>query len=169
MLSPPTQPDASPNLRDAMRQLAGGVSIVTAGAGAARAGFTVTSVTSLTLEPPCLLVCVNRSVSALPTLQREGRFCINILADRHRALAIRFSGVTGVRGTERFDDGDWDLGPHGTPVLADALAAVECDIDDVVERHSHLIFIGAARSVQTTDAGVPLVYVHGDYGRFFGL
>lgn len=152
-------------MRDAMRQLAGGVSLITVGDGAARAGFTASSVTSLTLEPPCILICVNRSVSAWPDIRREGRFCVNILGEHHQALASRFSGMTGVRGSARFEHGTWLQGQHGTPVLADALASIECDLEDAIERHSHLILIGAVRSLRTNEQGMPLVYAQGHYGR----
>ena len=147
-----------------MRQLAGGVSIITTSGEGVRAGFTASSVTSLTLEPPCILVCINRKVSAWPTISREGRFCANILAVRHRALALRFSGAGGVHGAERFEEGEWITGPHGTPVLADALAAIECDLEEAVERHSHVIAIGAVRQIRLGGSGAPLVYAQGGYG-----
>ena len=163
MLSRPVEAESPATLRNAMRQLAGGVSIITTGSGDNRAGFTASSVTSLTLEPPCILVCINRKVSAWPTIRREGRFCANILSERHRALALRFSGAGGVRGIARFDEGHWTDGAHGTPVLADALAGVECDLEEALERHSHVIAIGAVRQIRLGGIGTPLVYAQGGY------
>ena len=158
--------ELAPGLRDAMRQLAGGVAIVSAGRGEARNGLTATSVTSLTLDPPCLLVCVNRRASAWPLMRDEGRFCVNILAEHHRPLALRFSGVGGAKGVARFEGGSWEEGPNGSPVLTDALAAIECDLEDLVERHSHVIVIGAARSVRVGGGAAALLYRTGLYGRF---
>ena len=155
-----------PSLRVAMRQLAGGVSLVTVGEGEARRGFTATSVTSLTLEPPCILVCVNRKVSALPTIQERRRFGVSVLAEDHRHLAVRFSGATGVTGATRFAEGRWiDVG-SGVPLLADGLAAVACDLEETIERHSHLILIGAVTNVHVGSTGAPLLYAQGGYGRF---
>ena len=163
MLSRPAEVEPPATLRSAMRQLAGGVSIITTGSGENRAGFTASSVTSLTLEPPCILVCVNRKVSAWPTIRREGRFCANILGDRHRGLALRFSGAGGIRGIARFDEGRWIEGANGTPVLADALAGVECDLQEALERDSHVIAIGAVRQIRLGGTGTPLVYAQGGY------
>lgn len=163
MLSRPTEEQAPATLRGAMRQLAGGVAIITTGAGDTRAGFTASSVTSLTLEPPSILACINRKVSAWASIRESRRFCANILAARHRDLAVRFSGATGVRGAGRFELGAWSVGDHGLPVLADALAAVECDLEEYLERHSHVIAIGAVRHLRVSVPGPPLVYVQGDY------
>ncbi len=165
MLTRPTEDTLPAALRGAMRQLAGGVCIIAAGEGDRRVGFTASSVTSLTLEPPCILVCINRRVSAWPTIREERRFCVNILASRHRALAVRFSGTGGVRGAARFDMGDWTVGEHGLPVLADALAAIECDLEEAIERHSHVIAIGAVRRLREVGTGKPLLYAQGQYGR----
>jgi flavin reductase (DIM6/NTAB) family NADH-FMN oxidoreductase RutF len=155
----------APTLRHALRHLAGGVCIVTVGEGPTRTGFTATSVTSLTLDPPCILVCINRKASAWPLIRSERRFCVNILADRHRSLAVRFSGASGLKGQQRYGEGTWLTGSHGTPVLADALAAIECDLEDAIERHSHLILIGDVRSLRVESEGAPLLYVQGQYGR----
>lgn len=166
MLSRSIETGDAPTLRDAMRQLAGGVSIITVGAGDSRTGFTATSVTSLTLDPPCLLVCVNRKVSAWPMIRDERRFCVNVLADRHQRLAARFAGAGGTKGVARYEGGAWLEGRNGTPVLADALAAIECDLEDAIERHSHMILIGAVRTIKVDGPGTPLLYSLGGYGQF---
>ena len=149
-----------------MRQLAGGISIISAGEGEKRGGFTATSVTSLTLEPPCILVCINRKVSAWPLIQERRRFGVNILAEHHGALAARFAGVGGLKGAARFAEGSWIDGPNGVPILQDALAAVACELEDAIERHSHMILIGAVRAVHLGPRGQPLIYSQGGYGRF---
>lgn len=155
-----------PSLRAAMRQLAGGVSLVTVGEDAARRGFTATSVTSLTLEPPCILVCVNRKVSALASILERRRFGVSVLSEAHRALAARFSGVTGVTGAARFAEGRWSGTEPGIPLLDDALAGVACDLEERIERHSHLILVGAVTKVRVGTPAPPLLYAQGGYGRF---
>ncbi len=162
----PAFEDSPPTLRAAMRQLAGGVSLISVGAEEARRGFTATSVSSLTLEPPCVLVCVNRKVSALPTILNRRCFGVSVLAEHHQHLAVRFSGITGVSGAARFAEGRWFDAPSGVPLLQDSLAAVACDLEETIERHSHLILIGAVTHVHAGTPGAPLLYAQGSYGRF---
>lgn len=164
----PLPDDPPPTLRAAMRQLAGGVSLITVGTGDGRRGLTATSVTSLTLDPPCILVCVNRRVSALPVILERKRFGVSVLADRHRSLAVRFSGSTGVSGAARFTEGAWSNAAIDVPLLDDGLAGIACDLEETIERHSHLILIGAVREVRIQNVGTPLLYALGTYGRFDG-
>ena len=90
-----------------MRQLASGVSVVTHGAGAQRTGFTATSVTSLSSEPPTLVVCVNRSASLYQQLGTGDLFGVNILGAQHVDIANRFAGRAGVERADRFVEGSW--------------------------------------------------------------
>src|SRR3954454_6489279 len=81
----PGRPDiSSPDFRSAMRELAGGISVVTAGSPTERTGLTASSVTALSAEPPALLVCVNRSSSTFPVIERRGAFAVNVLSALHR-------------------------------------------------------------------------------------
>src|SRR3954447_17941090 len=109
--------------RLAMRQLASGVSIVTHGAGEHRVGLTATSVSSLSLEPPTLIVCVNRSASLHAELSVGGLFGVSVLGAQHTEIADRFAGRTGLSGAKRFDLGCWTTTSNNVSLLADALAA----------------------------------------------
>src|SRR6201986_1315940 len=100
-----------------MRARASGVVIVACGDGEARAGCTATSLTSLSLAPPTLIVCLARSSSTLARLREAGPFSVNSLAARHQALAHRFSGHSGVHGARRFDGAQWTTLSTGAPVL----------------------------------------------------
>src|SRR5580658_4874032 len=111
--------------RQAMRALPSGVAIVACGEGEARAGCTATSLASLSLAPPTLIVCLARSSSTLIGLREAGAFSINLLAARHQALAHRFSGHSGVHGPRRFDRAQWVTLSTGAPVLADSIAAFD--------------------------------------------
>jgi len=155
----------TPSLRDAMRQIAGGVSVITAGIGEERTGLTATSATSLSLDPPTMIVCVNRAASAWPVIRRNRHFCVNILGARHADVADRFAGRGGVKGAERYAEAFWSALDTGALALADALAAIDCEVEEIVERHSHGIVIGAVRAVRICD-GEPLVYSQGRYGVF---
>jgi flavin reductase (DIM6/NTAB) family NADH-FMN oxidoreductase RutF len=134
--------------RHAMRALSSGVAIIACGEGETRLGCTVTSLASLSLAPPTLLVCLARSSSTLAGLREAGAFSISLLAARHRALAHRFSGHSGVHGARRFDSAQWVTLSTGAPVLADAIAAFDCLVEEVIERHSHAIVLGAVVSLK---------------------
>jgi flavin reductase (DIM6/NTAB) family NADH-FMN oxidoreductase RutF len=137
------------NFRHAMREFASGVAIVTCANGKERAGCTATALASLSLSPPSLVVCLERASSTLGALTQAGAFAVNILAAHHRALASRFAGgKSGVEGDARFDEGDWSSLMTGAPFLVDALAALDCRVEDIVERHTHAIVIGAVQVVR---------------------
>lgn len=158
-------PDNRAALRHAMRHMAGSVSVITAGTGAARTGLTVTTATSLSMEPPTMLILVNRSASAWPIIRAHGHFGVNILAADQEEVAHRFAGRGGVKGAARYDGAAWDELGSGILGLKDALAVIECVVEDVMERHSHGIVIGSVLSVRL-DSGAardPLVYVHGGF------
>jgi flavin reductase (DIM6/NTAB) family NADH-FMN oxidoreductase RutF len=149
--------------RQAMRQLAGGVCAITVGDGDDRGGLVATSVTSLSMDPPTLLVCVNRGGASLPLIQRFGSFGVNVLAHRHLGLAHRFSGQGGVSGAARYDGSDWTVATTGAPLLSDALVAVDCVVDELIERHSHAIIIGRVQAVTPVRGEDALVYMRGAY------
>lgn len=151
--------------RGAMRQLAGTVSVIAAGGEGDRSGITVTSVTSLSTEPPSLLVCVNQKTSLLPILKRYLSFSVNILAADQQRLADRFAGRNGEKGEERFIGSRWGTHVTGAPVLVDALVSLDCEIESVIDHKSHVIVIGAVRAVSLNRDVDVLVYRRGGYGR----
>jgi flavin reductase (DIM6/NTAB) family NADH-FMN oxidoreductase RutF len=134
--------------RLAMREFASGVAIVTCGEGEARAGCTATALTSLSLSPPSIVLCLGRTASTLARLREVGAFAINFLGAQHEALASRFAGRGGIEGAERFDEGDWLTLVTGAPALADALATIDCRVEEILDRHSHAIIIGAVQAVR---------------------
>jgi len=134
--------------RHAMRAFSSGVAIIACGEGEARLGCTVTSLASLSLAPPTLFVCLARSSSTLAGLRSAGAFSVSLLAARHEALAHRFSGHGGAHGARRFEVAKWTILSTGTPVLADAIAAFDCLTEEIIERHSHAIVLGAVVSLK---------------------
>lgn len=154
-----------PSLREAMRHLVGGVSVITAGVGDDRTGLTVTSVTSLSVDPPTLLFCINKNASGWPVIRRHRHFCVNILADRHRPIADRFAGSGGVKGVARYAEARWIELVTGASALEDALAAIDCEVEETIERHSHAIIIGAVRMLRIK-GGDALTHQHGQYGAY---
>jgi flavin reductase (DIM6/NTAB) family NADH-FMN oxidoreductase RutF len=156
--------DVAPDdFRDAMRHLAGGVSVITVGRGKDITGMTVTSVSSLSVDPPSLIVSINRASSSWPLLKRHGFFGVNILTADQVDVAERFTGKGGLKGAERFAGAEWIPGASGVPLLAGALAAIDCEVEDIVERHSHAIVIGRVLELRLSSRTAALAYWHGQY------
>ncbi|MFC0242551.1 flavin reductase family protein [Rhodopseudomonas telluris] len=155
---------ASPaDFAHAMRQLASGVSIITAGVGSSRVGMTATAVTSLSASPPTLIVCLNRTSSAGPTIAQSRSFAVNILAADQIEIGERFAGKGGFKGAARFSAGSWSTGISGAPVLSGALASIECELDELIERHTHAILIGRVVHTATLPRKASLAYWQGSY------
>jgi flavin reductase (DIM6/NTAB) family NADH-FMN oxidoreductase RutF len=161
--TPSTAPDS---FRRAMRELSGGVSIITVGIGADRSGMTATSASALSLDPPTLIICVNKGSSSWPLLLRYRSFGVNILHAGHQDVAERFAGRGGAKGEQRYGEDQWVTMETGAWLLADALAALDCELDEVIDRYSHAIVIGRVRAIRTGAATESLVYWRGRYGAF---
>lgn len=155
--------DIQERFRESMRRLVGGVSVITVGAGALRTGLTVTSLSALSLDPPSVVFCVNRGASALPVLRQQRSFGVNMLGARHRELAGRFAGQGGVKGEARYHGGDWIALKTGAPILSDACVALDCEVEEMLDRHSHFIVIGRALAVRLGEDGDALCYWHRDF------
>jgi flavin reductase (DIM6/NTAB) family NADH-FMN oxidoreductase RutF len=148
----------SASFRLAMREFASGVAIVTCGAGDKRSGCTATAITSLSLTPPSLVLCLDRAASTLASLREVGAFAVNLLGGQHEKLAGRFAGQGGIKGASRFDEGEWSTLVTGAPVLADALACIDCRVEEILDRHSHAIIIGAVQAVRPPRGGAALLH-----------
>lgn len=154
---------SSGDFRSAMRHLAGGVSVITVGRGKDITGMTVTSVSSLSVDPPTLIVSISRESSSWPLVKRYGMFGVNILAADQLDIAERFAGKDGLKGADRFTGAHWITKVSGVPLLASALAAVDCEVEDIVERHSHAIVIGRVLDMRLTSRSAALAYWQGQY------
>jgi flavin reductase (DIM6/NTAB) family NADH-FMN oxidoreductase RutF len=154
---------AAADFRGAMRQLTGGVSVITVGRGKDITGMTVTSVSSLSLDPPSLIVSINRESSSWPLLKRYGVFGVNILTADQVEVAERFAGKDGLKGADRFAGAQWTTRVSGVPLLAGALAAIDCEVEEMIERHSHAIVIGRVLDLQLSSRTAALAYWQGQY------
>lgn len=156
------RPASPADLKQALRSLGGGVSIITAGEGDGRTGATVTSATALSVDPPRMLVSLNRSSSTWPVVEKHGHFAVNIVGGDHENLANQFAGLGGLKGSERYQGAEWVQLSSGAPVLADAVAAIDCEIEEAIERHSHVILIGRVLAIRL-GSGQSLLYQNGRY------
>jgi flavin reductase (DIM6/NTAB) family NADH-FMN oxidoreductase RutF len=151
------------DFRGAMRHLIGGVSVITAGRGTEITGMTVTSVTSLSVDPPTLIVSINRDASSFPVLKRFGAFGVNVLNADQLEIAERFAGKGGLKGADRFAGVEWTTGISGAPLLVGTLAALDCEVEEIIERYSHGIVIGHVRDISRSVRDAALAYWHGQY------
>ncbi len=155
--------------KHAMRHLAGAVSVITSGEGDERTGFTATSVSSFSADNPSIIVSLNRTSSSWAIVQRSGRFSVNILAEDQKSVAENFSGRGGIKGPDRYLGADWNRFSSGGFALAGALVAIDCVLEEAIERHSHAILIGAVQEVVLTAEAQPLLYWHGAYRKISNL
>ena len=125
--------------------------------------MTVTSVSSLSVDPPALIVSINRAASSWPLLKRYGFFGVNILTSDQIDIAERFAGKDGLKGAERFAGAEWTARASGVPLLVGALAAIVCEVEEIVERHSHAIVIGRVLDLQLSTRTAALAYWQGQY------
>ena len=147
-----------------MRQLAAGVTLITAQHEGRRAGMTATAVCSLSAEPPQLLVCINRQAETYRIVHDSGAFAVNVLASHQQPLAEAFAGAVAIYGERRFDLAAWSILATGSPVLSPCLATFDCRLVEAVPAATHSIFIGRVEDVALELDLQPLVYAGGDYG-----
>lgn len=152
--------DLGADFRLAMRRLAATVSIVTCADETGRHGMTATAVTSVCTEPPTILVCINSEARLYSKVNKQKRFCVNLLKTSHAALSQRF----GSRRCEqdRFAFGHWaEL--DGLPYLEDAQANLFCSMQQMVQVGSHGIFVAQIDRINVAEEVEPLIYQDGKY------
>ncbi|MDX5356964.1 MAG: flavin reductase family protein [Rhodobacterales bacterium] len=153
------------DFRRTLRRLAAGVCAVTTGTPANPAGLVASSVVSISAEPPLVGVFVNGASSALPMILQNGLFAANVLGCRHADIVRDF--LAQPQGSRRFGDADWQAGGLDLPVLASALAVMECRIVTTEALGTHRLLVG--RIVQTaTREYQPMVHFNGVTRRLEG-
>ena len=149
--TPDSECDLTDRFKQAMSLFPSGVTILTAGRNTTRRGLTATAMCSVSVEPPTLLVCVNRAGEAHEAIAREKSFCVNILAEHNQAIADRFAGRSGAKGEDRFAGAAWLEMATGAPALADAMINIDCDVAERFPASTHTVFLGTVREVQVRD------------------
>ncbi len=155
----------TPAFLDAMSRAVQGVAIVSTDGPGGRFGITVSSVVSASADPPLVMASIHRRSPASAAVVRNGRFCVNLLAARHRNLADLFAGRPGPGPGSPYDFGlaAWIDGDHGSPVLKDAVASLECVVHRTLRAGTHRVILGRCLGVATSD-GPPLLYSGRRYG-----
>jgi flavin reductase (DIM6/NTAB) family NADH-FMN oxidoreductase RutF/DNA-binding GntR family transcriptional regulator len=139
-----------------------GVVVITTTDGGAPRGMTVSAVSSLSLDPPMLLVCLNAASSTQEAVRSSGRFAVNILAEHQGHVAERFARPGS---DDKFGDLETRPGRTGVPLLSGVLATVECRVAEVVGGGTHRVFLAEAVHAEATE-GSPLAYFRGKFGKF---
>ena len=146
--------------RFAMRRLTGAVNLVTTCVGEERCGLSATAVCSLSLNPPRVLACINLSGRSYQAIASSRCMAINVLAARHRPLAVAFA----TKGCDPFAQGnEWTRAVTGAPILADALASFDCEVEQMMVTTTHAVVIGEVRDINYGSVGQPLLYLDGTF------
>ena len=157
-------PVASEDFRRACGRFTTGISIATVlDAQGAPHGLTVSSFTSVSLDPPLVSICLGHAVTLIEIFRAASFFGINVLAEEQRHLSERFAR----RGHDRFDGVDWRRGQYGVPLIPGVLAAMECKVERRVAVGDHDIFVGLMMCAQIAE-GKPLLHFASGYRRLAG-
>ncbi|MBS1883168.1 MAG: flavin reductase family protein [Actinobacteria bacterium] len=151
-----------------MSSFPAGVAVVTTcDAHGAKRGLTTTAVCSVSIDPPMVLACVDRSSRTLPALLWRREFVLNFLRWGEHQVGDLFAS----KGDEKFADVGWTLSPRGLPALTrHTLSWVECELSREIEAGDHVILIGAVTAIEPPyDAHEPLLYCQRSYGGWSPL
>lgn len=154
-------PINSDEFRAALGRFASGVTIVTTRDNAGRLhGITVSAFCSVSLEPPLILVCIDKSTGSHRALGEIDCFVVNILREDQQFYSDLFASQL----SHKFDQVDYAETADGTPILKDTLANMECRLVNSHDNGDHTIFVGEITKSQVRN-GNPLIYFHGNYRK----
>jgi flavin reductase (DIM6/NTAB) family NADH-FMN oxidoreductase RutF len=137
--------------------------VVTARSEEGPAGFLGLSATHLCVEPPLMMVSIDRRTSALSVIMAAQHFALNFLPREARALAETFGGKTAQKGAERFAAGEWGTLATGAPILLSAIGAMDCQLEETIERHGVVIAIGRVIELRLGSGTEPLIHFGGGF------
>jgi len=146
--------------RQVIGHFASGVTIVTSLRDGEPFGTTANAVSSLSLDPPMLLVCMNQESSTGQAIAATGRFAVNILHEGQAQLATHFA----TKAADKFEQVPYVVGERGNPLLPEALATLECEVVDEIAAGTHSVYLAEVNTAEAS-AGAPLAYFRGRFGR----
>jgi 3-hydroxy-9,10-secoandrosta-1,3,5(10)-triene-9,17-dione monooxygenase reductase component len=152
--------------RQVMGHFATGISVVTALDGDRPQGITVNALSSVSLEPPLVLVALDRRRFITPTVRHAGRYAVNILAETQQALSDCFAGAPVTPGRDLFCGAAWHAGTTGLPLLEGAIATLECTVVETFSSGDHDLFVGRVDALASDEQSPqPLLYYRRRYLR----
>lgn len=147
--------------RAALSRFPSGVTVVTTkDLGGRPHGITVSAFSAVSLEPPLVLICIDKQTASHYAFEETGRFAVNILHEDQVTISAQFASPL----LDKFDGINFREGIAGIPVLEDALVNLECRLKHAYEGGDHTIFVGEIERTTVRD-GKPLVYFYGDYRK----
>jgi len=143
-----------------------GVTVVTALDGGRPFGITVNALSSVSLQPPLVMVALDRRRFLTPIVRAEGRYAVNVLGEDQQALSDCFAGAPVTPGRDAFCGAAWHPGPTGLPLLDGAIATIECTVVETFSAGDHDLFIGRVDTLGSQAGEVmPLLYYRRRYLR----
>jgi flavin reductase (DIM6/NTAB) family NADH-FMN oxidoreductase RutF len=156
----------SDTFRLVMGHFATGVTVVTVFDGDQPDGITVNALSSVSLEPPLVMVALDRRRHIVPAVRLSGRYAVNVLAEDQQRLSDCFAGAKLEPGMEAFCGATWTLGETGLPLIDGAIATLECTIVQTVSVGDHDLFIGRVDALASAaEESQPLIYYRRRYLR----
>lgn len=150
--------------RTAMGQFATGVTVVTTLEDGRPRGITVNALTSVSLDPPLVLVAIDRRRFIVPALRASGRYAVNVLAADQQALSDCFAGARVTPDREAFCGAAWRPGATGLPLLEGAVATLECAVVETFAAGDHDLFVARVEALEVGRAEAePLLYLRRRY------
>jgi flavin reductase len=150
-------------LRSVLGRFATGVTVVAAG-GAEPCGMTANSFTSVSVDPPLILVCIKRNAAIYSSVLESGAFAVSMLSARQEHVARYFADHSRPRGRAEFGAVDWSPAPGtGSPILDGALAWLDCELATSYDGGDHAIFLGSVRASGMSPADDVLLFYGGAF------
>ena len=151
---------APDEFKQCLARWATGVTIVTARAGDHIHGMTVTAFTEVSLDPPLVLVCADKTSNTHPVIAEGGVFAVNVLARDQEALSQRFASKEDE--DRRFEGLAYETATTGAPILAGTVAALDCRVVNALDAGDHVIYVGRVEALRHSE-GEPLLHYAGAY------
>lgn len=164
MVEPPTSVDAD-TYRHALGHFLTGVTVATTSDAAGNpVGMTANAFTSVSLDPPLVLLCVARSASSFEAMQHAPRYAVHILSEQQQAVSTAFAR-SAASGAHKFAEINWHPAEDGLPLLDDCLARIECTVTDRVDIGDHVGYVARVDAVRIRPDGAPLGFFRGRYAN----
>lgn len=151
----------SARFRQVLGHFPTGVTVITTVSKGTPIGLTIGSFTSVSLDPPLVMFCVDKSSTSWAKIEQSGTFCVNILSDEQEQMSRVFAS----RAADKFSRVHWRASPTGSPLIDGTLAWIDCQVEAVHAAGDHLIVIGRVCDIDATDRGGPLLFFKGSYCR----
>ncbi|GIN93852.1 flavin reductase [Siminovitchia terrae] len=155
----------SREFRNTLGHFATGVTVITTTNGMENIGLTANAFSSVSLEPPLILVCIDKKASSIEALKKDRPFVVNILQQEQEAECWGFAK----RGQDKFAGVSYTISEDGVPMLQGNLATIECRVDEIFEGGDHYIITGKVKKANYDKEKNPLLFFRGEIRKMKDL